>query len=129
MGNIRKIYKQEGSDERPNKQDYAKRSSLKRNIQWSCKQPKKILFSGGSRIFRWGGALTRWGGANLRWVHFLAKMYVKMKEIDPVGGGAPAAPPGSTNAIPFGESFNNLIRQTSSGSRNLSGEGAGAIIF
>ena len=32
------------------------------------------------------------GGANLQCVHFLAKMYVKMKEIDPVGG-APAAPP------------------------------------
>ena len=36
----------------------------------------------------WGG-----GGANLRRVHFSAKTYVKTKEIDPVGGGAPAAPP------------------------------------
>ena len=26
------------------------------------------------------------GGANLRRLHFLAKMYVKTKEIDPVGG-------------------------------------------
>ena len=36
------------------------------------------------------------GGANLRRVHFLAKMYVKTKEIDPVGGacrGAPLDPP------------------------------------
>ena len=37
--------------------------------------------------FRVGGALTRWGGANLRRIHFLMKTYVKMKEIDPVGGG------------------------------------------
>ena len=38
-----------------------------------------------------GGAPTRWGGgANLRCVHFLAKTYAKMKEIDPVGGGAHA---------------------------------------
>ena len=44
-----------------------------------------------------GGALTHWGGTNLRHVHFLAKTYVKMKEIDPVGGRAPAAPPGSAN--------------------------------
>ena len=37
------------------------------------------------------------GGANLRHIHFLAKMYAKMKEIDPVGGGgrrgAPLDPP------------------------------------
>ena len=34
-------------------------------------------------------------GANLQDVHFSAKMYVKMKEMDPVGGGARAggAPP------------------------------------
>ena len=44
-----------------------------------------------------GGALTHWGGANLQHIHFSAKMYVKTKEIDPVGGHAPAAPPGSTN--------------------------------
>ena len=34
-----------------------------------------------------GGAPTRWGGANLRRIHFSVKTYVKMKEIDPVGGG------------------------------------------
>ena len=49
-----------------------------------------------------GGALTHWGGANLRCVHFLAKMYAKTKEIDPVGGGGActdsAPPPGSANA-------------------------------
>ena len=35
------------------------------------------------------------GGANLRCIHFSVKMYAKMKEIDPVGGGggAPATPP------------------------------------
>ena len=37
------------------------------------------------------------GGVNLRRVHFLAKMYVKTKEIDPVGGCMPAVPPGSAN--------------------------------
>ena len=42
-----------------------------------------------------GGGADLLGGANLRHVHFLAKMYVKMKEIDPVGGGG--APPGSAN--------------------------------
>ena len=50
-----------------------------------------------------GGALTHWGGANLRRIHFLAKTYAKMKEVDPVGGGghAPAAPPGSANGTPL----------------------------
>ena len=39
-----------------------------------------------------------WGGANLRRVHFSVKMYAKTKEMDPVGGRAPAAPPpGSAN--------------------------------
>ena len=42
--------------------------------------------SGGSRISHWG-APTGWGGTNLQRVHFLAKMYVKTKEMDPVGGG------------------------------------------
>ena len=40
-----------------------------------------------------GGAPTHWGGANLRHGHFLVKMYAKMKEIDPVGGGGRAAAP------------------------------------
>ena len=47
--------------------------------------------------FPLGGAPTRWGGANLRRIHFLAKTYVKTKEIDPVGGRAPRRPPGSAN--------------------------------
>ena len=38
------------------------------------------------------------GGANLQHRHFLVKMYVKMKELDPVGGGAHwQRSPGSTN--------------------------------
>ena len=50
------------------------------------------ITSGGSRISHWGG------GANLQCIHFSAKMYAKMKEIDPVGGGVHhSAPPGSTN--------------------------------
>ena len=52
--------------------------------------------SGRSRISHWGGGvLTHWGGTNLQRIHFLVKMYAKMKEIDPVGGGGhmPAVPP------------------------------------
>ena len=45
------------------------------------------VISSGSRISHWGGADPLGGGADLRRVHFSAKMYVKMKEIDPVGGG------------------------------------------
>ena len=47
-------------------------------------------YSCGSRISCWG-APTCWGGTNLRCIHFSAKMYVKMKELDPVGSasGAP----------------------------------------
>ena len=43
--------------------------------------------SGGSRISRWG-APSCWGGTNLRRGYFSAKMYAKMKELDPVGGGS-----------------------------------------
>ena len=48
-----------------------------------------------------GGVPTHWGGTNLRHVHFLAKMYAKAKEMDPVGGGGHmlVAPPGSANVI------------------------------
>ena len=46
-----------------------------------------IVCSCGSRISRWGGA-DPLGGANLRCVCFSAKMYVKTKELDPVGRGA-----------------------------------------
>ena len=46
-----------------------------------------------------GGAPTHWGGANLRRIHFLAKTYVKTKEIDPVGGGG--APPWIRQCIPM----------------------------
>ena len=57
-------------------------------------QSEVTLTSGGSRISRWGGGRRAIGGANLRHGHFLAKMYVKTKELDPVGGGCmTAAPP------------------------------------
>ena len=48
-----------------------------------------------------GGAPTHWGGTNLQCIHFLAKTYVKMKEIDPVGGGGRRRrrPPGSANGL------------------------------
>ena len=60
-----------------------------------------VVISGGFRISRWGGGggggADLLGGANLRCVHFLAKMYAKTKEMDPVGGaradGAPLDPP------------------------------------
>ena len=51
--------------------------------------------------FPLGGVPTRWGGANLQRVHFSVKTYVKMKEMDPVGGGRGGAcqwcPPGTAN--------------------------------
>ena len=45
----------------------------------------KIYTSGRSRISHWGGT-NPLGGANLQCIHFLAKTYVKMKKMDPVGG-------------------------------------------
>ena len=62
-------------------------------IQWRIKD----FPLGGGGADQLGG-----GGANLRCIHFLAKMYVKMKEIDPVGGGGVrtgSAPPGSANVL------------------------------
>ena len=49
------------------------------SIQW---QIQDFQLGGGVPIRWWGG-----GGADLQCVHFLAKMYAKMKEMDPVGGG------------------------------------------
>ena len=48
--------------------------------------------SGRSRIFCWGGA-DQLGGANLRHICFSVKTNAKMKELDPVGGHVPGAPP------------------------------------
>ena len=58
------------------------------------------------------------GGANLRRVNFLAKTYVKTKEIDPVGGGAPAATPldPPMNSIDA-EMSQNLVRVTRNSGR------------
>ena len=49
--------------------------------------------------FPLGGAelLGGGGGADLRRRHFLAKTYVKTKELDPFGGRTPGRPPGSEN--------------------------------
>ena len=56
-----------------------------------CNHDSKIQIQWRIQDFPLRGAPTRWGGggggANLRRIHFLAKMYAKMKEIDPVGGG------------------------------------------
>ena len=48
-----------------------------------------------------GGVLSHWGGCQpSTWVPF-GKMYVKTKELDPVGGvHAGGAPPRSTNGLP-----------------------------
>ena len=51
------------------------------------------LISGGLRISSRGRAPTR-GGMDLRRGHFLVKMYVKMKELGPIGEGMrPGWPP------------------------------------
>ena len=51
----------------------------------------------GSRIFRRGGVDPFWGGFGPQRGHFSVKMYVKTKELGPVGGGmrrhAPLDPP------------------------------------
>ena len=57
-----------------------------RLIKCNFKLVPRIPASGGSRISRWGEALSRWGGTDLRCGCFLAKTYVKTKELDPVGG-------------------------------------------
>ena len=41
------------------------------------------------------------GGVDLRHGHFLVKMYVKMKELGPIGGHALGMPPRSANAKYF----------------------------
>ena len=47
-----------------------------------------------------GGGVDPLGwGMDLRHGHFLAKMYVKMKEFGPVGGRAPGTPPRSANVL------------------------------
>ena len=69
-------------------------------MKWA---PELILF--GSSVadpgfpFGWGGGKRQAvaGGADLRHGHFSAKIYAKTKELDPVGGGAPVAPPRSAN--------------------------------
>ena len=52
-----------------------------------------FLCSGRSRISRGGRAPVRGGGVDLRHGHFLVKMYVKMKELGPMGGGVLGTPP------------------------------------
>ena len=48
-----------------------------------------------------GGTPSRWGGANLRCGYFLAKMYAKMKELDPVGGACQWHPTRSANELEY----------------------------
>ena len=51
--------------------------------------------SGRSRISLGGGG---GGGADVQCRRFLVKTYAKTKELGPVGGRAPGAPPGSATA-------------------------------
>ena len=67
--------------------------------------PSLIMFSGGSRNSRRGvGRGPVRGGMDLRHGCFSAKMYVKMKELGPVGGGGrvPGMSPRSANDTPCG---------------------------
>ena len=52
-----------------------------------------------------GGVPTHWGGATSD-AYFLAKTYVKMKEMDPVGGHMPAAPPGPATVFVMFSMYN-----------------------
>ena len=58
-----------------------------------------------------GGAPTRWGGTNLRRVHFSVKTYVKMKEIDPVGGARATAPPWIRQCSRIQWYYNNRLQE------------------
>ena len=57
---------------------------------------RKVSFhvrtSCGSRISHWGSP-TRWGGVDLWCGHFSVQMYVRMKELSPVGGAHQRRPP------------------------------------
>ena len=57
----------------------------------NCNSIINIKFSGGSRISCRGHRPI--GGMDLQHGHFLAKMYAKMKELGPVGGGMCRAHP------------------------------------
>ena len=65
--------------------------------QMSLFMLRNVILAGrsraGSRIFRRGGVDPFWGGFGLQRGHFSVKMYAKTKELDPVGGRAPARPP------------------------------------
>ena len=62
------------------------------NCMYGSKPQQNIIrSSGGSRIS------CRGGGVDLRHGHFLAKMYVKTKELGPIGGHAPGTTPRSAN--------------------------------
>ena len=65
-----------------------------------CERRWIDLNSGGSRISHRGG-VDPLGGVDPRCGHFSVKMYMKMKELGPVGGGVRPArprPPRSANA-------------------------------
>ena len=63
----------------------------------ACDIPCVILITtrAGSRIFRRGGGGVDpfWGGFGLQRGHLSVKMYVKTKELGPVGGACAGTPP------------------------------------
>ena len=64
-------------------------------MQWNETTTCKPWYSGRSRISRRGGGGVHplgKGGVDLRHGHFLVKMYVKTKELGPMGGGGARLP-------------------------------------
>ena len=59
-------------------------------IRWT--KPNRHCISGPDPGFSVGGRGPILGGFGLQRGHFSVKMYVKMKELGPVGGRAPARP-------------------------------------
>ena len=59
----------------------------------NCWKKIGMAIFGHSTVIRGRSRISHWGGTNLGRIHFLAKTYAKMKEIDPVGGHMLAAPP------------------------------------
>ena len=67
---------------------YFEKRSLKKNIGY-----KVLVISGGSRISRRGGGVDLVGGdVDSRGSYVLKILYVKTKELGPLGGAHPARP-------------------------------------
>ena len=80
-----------------------------------------------------GGCQPIGEDADLRRIHFLAKMYAKMKEMDPVGGvyraGGNPPPHGSANALMLNPLTELFIRLMSFISANILSNHAHFLFF